>query len=116
MEDPLERASRDAERVRGWLATDDRDFLVRVYAAIVVEDPTIERSPTCAVVAPGDSPAWLGALPAQRGLTAARREHLVEMVRSAAASAADPRADRAQPGSTRRVVGEPGLEPGTSGI
>jgi hypothetical protein len=88
VEDPVQRASRDAERVRGWLATDDRDFLVRVYAAIVSEDPTIERSPTCAVVAPGDLAAWLEALPAQRGLTAARRDHLVEMVRTLAAASA----------------------------
>ena len=37
---PLDRASRDAERVRGWLASDDRDFVVRVYAAIVTDDKT----------------------------------------------------------------------------
>ena len=88
VEDPVQRASRDAERVRGWVAADDRDFLVRVYAAIVSDDPTIERSPTCAVVAPGDLAGWLEALPAQRGLTPARREHLVEMVRTLAAASA----------------------------
>ena len=88
VEDPVQRASRDAERVRGWIAADDRDFLVRVYAAIVSEDRTIERSPTCAVLAPGDLAGWLEALPVQRGLTAARREHLVEMVRRLAAASA----------------------------
>lgn len=86
VESPVQRASRDAERVRGWLATDDRDFLVRVYAAIVTDDPTIERSPSCAVVAPKDLAAWLEALPAQRGLTPERREHLVELVRELAAA------------------------------
>ena len=40
IEAPLDRASRDAERVRGWLSTHDRDFLVRVYAAVVTDDPT----------------------------------------------------------------------------
>jgi hypothetical protein len=85
IESPVQRASRDAERVRGWLATDDRDFLVRVYAAIVTDDPTVERSPACAVVAPKDLAGWLEALPAQRGLTPQRREHLVEMVRELAA-------------------------------
>ena len=30
IEGPLDRVSRDAERVRGWLATDDRDFLVQI--------------------------------------------------------------------------------------
>jgi hypothetical protein len=88
IEDPVQRASRDAERVRGWIAADDRDFLVRVYAAIVSDDPTIERSPTCAVLAPADLAGWLEALPAQRGLTIARREHLVDMVRTLAAASA----------------------------
>jgi hypothetical protein len=84
IESPVQRASRDAERVRGWLATDDRDFLVRVYAAIVTDDPTIERSPACAVVPTRDLAAWLEALPDQRGLTPQRREHLVELVRELA--------------------------------
>jgi hypothetical protein len=88
IESPVQRASRDAERVRGWLATDDRDFLVRVYAVVVSEDPTLERSATCAVVAPDDLAGWLEALPVQRGLTPERREHLVEMVRSLAAASA----------------------------
>jgi hypothetical protein len=86
IEDPVQRAGRDAERVRGWLATDDRDFLVRVYAAVVTDDPTIERSPDCAVVRTADLAAWLDALPAQRGLTPQRREHLVDMVRDLAAT------------------------------
>ena len=81
IEDPVQRASRDAERVRGWIAADDRDFLLRVYAAIVTSDTTVERSPTCAVLTPSALPGWLEALPAQRGLTLQRREHLVEMVR-----------------------------------
>ena len=52
VESPVQRAARDAERVRGWLATDDRDFLVRVYAVLVTGDATVERSPSCAVVPP----------------------------------------------------------------
>jgi hypothetical protein len=84
IEAPLDRASRDAERVRGWLATEDRDFLVRVYTAIVTEDRRVERTPTCAVVTPGALGGWLEALPVQRGLTAERRERLVELIRSVA--------------------------------
>ena len=86
IENPVQRASRDAERVRGWLASDDRDFLVRVYAAIVTDDPTIERSPDCAVVPTSELASWLEALPIQRGLTTTRREHLVELVRALAAA------------------------------
>ena len=85
IEDPIQRASRDAERVRGWLATDDRDFLVKVFAAVVTEDDRVERTPNCAVLRPDELSGWLAALPAQRGLTPARREHLVEMIRSIAA-------------------------------
>jgi hypothetical protein len=84
IEAPLDRASRDAERVRGWLSTDDRDFLVRVYAAIVTNDRRVERTPTCAVVTPDAFGAWLEALPVQRGLTATRRQWLVELIQSVA--------------------------------
>jgi hypothetical protein len=84
IEAPLDRASRDAERVRGWLSTHDRDFLVRVYAAIVTDDPRVERTPTCAVVAPADLAGWLEALPAQRGLSGERRESRVALIRSVA--------------------------------
>ena len=84
----MQRASRDAERVRSWLASNDRDFLVRVYAAVVSDDPTMERSPDCAVVPTAELASWLEALPVQRGLTSARREHLVELVRALAAGQA----------------------------
>ncbi len=82
IEDPVHRATRDAERVRSWLAMDDRDFLVRVYAAIVTTDATIQRSAECAVLAPEQLGGWLEALPEQRGLTPQRRERLEEMLRS----------------------------------
>ena len=84
VEPPVERATRDAERVRGWLGEDDRDFLVKVYATVVTRDTRVERSSTCAVVAPRELAAWLLALPAQRGLTPERRERLVAYLRAAA--------------------------------
>ncbi len=86
IEAPLDRASRDAERVRGWLSNDDRDFLVRVYAAIVSDDHRIDRTPNCAVVPPGQLAAWIAALPAQRGLTPGRRERIAELIASTAPS------------------------------
>ncbi len=85
IEDPIQRASRDAERVRGWIAAEDRDFVVRVYAAVVTEDERVDRSSTCAVVAPDELGAWLAALPPQRGLTPSRREHVIERIASLAA-------------------------------
>lgn len=82
IEGPLVRASRDAERVRGWLTADDRDFLVRVYAAVVTRDPSVARTPTCAVVAPDALATWLAGLPAQRGLTPSRLGRLGDLIRS----------------------------------
>jgi hypothetical protein len=86
IEPPLDRAARDAERVRGWLTVDDRDFLVRVYAAVVTDDPGVMRTPSCAVVASRDLGAWLAALPAQRGLTPSRMDRLMDLIRSVAGS------------------------------
>lgn len=82
IEPPVERASRDAERVRRWLGSYDRDFVVRVYAVIVTADTRVERTPTCAVVTAAELPEWLANLPPQRGLTPARREDLTELIRS----------------------------------
>jgi hypothetical protein len=76
MENPLEAANRDAERVRRWFTIADLDFVVRVYAAVIVSDGSIPRSVTCAVVMPDQLPGWIAALPAQRSLTPARRLRL----------------------------------------
>ena len=84
VEGPVDRAARDAERVKGWLATHDRDFVVRVYAAIISDDPRVDRSPACAVIPSAELAGWLEALPVQRGLTTERRERLVELIRSVA--------------------------------
>jgi hypothetical protein len=82
---PLDRLARDADRVRHWLAGGDLDFVVRVYAALVTDDPTIARSPLCAVIDAGQIPAWIEALPRQRSFSAGRRHHLLARVREAVA-------------------------------
>lgn len=79
MDDPLDAAMRDADRVRRWLASGDFDFVVRVYAALVVDDQSLARSPTCAVISTQQIPAWVVSLPRQRTLTAGRRERLLAM-------------------------------------
>lgn len=84
MESPLDRATRDAERVRQWLSHDDRDFLVKTYAAVVARaDASLTRSATCAVVTLEQVPAFIASLPAQRSLTASRREGILEQIRGA---------------------------------
>lgn len=82
MESPLDRAARDAERVRSWFTNDDRDFLVKVYAAVIAPDRSLERTASCAVITPGEIQAWITSLPAQRSLTPSRRESLTELLRN----------------------------------
>jgi hypothetical protein len=84
LEAPIERTARDAERLRRWIGAEERDFVVKVYAAFVTEDPTIYRTPACAVIGPNEVAAWLAALPPQRSLYDARREDLIERIRALA--------------------------------
>lgn len=83
-QNPMERASRDMERVRHWIAGEERDFVVKIYAAVVTTDEAVTRTPSCAVLQPDQIPAWLASLPPQRSLSADRREDLVARVRSIA--------------------------------
>ena len=83
LEDPLNRASRDADRVRRWLGHDDADFVVKVYAAVVGRAPTVARTPACAVLTPDQLETWIGGLPAQRTLTESRRQQMLDVVREA---------------------------------
>lgn len=84
LDNPLDRATRDSERVRRWLAHDDADFVVKTYAAVVGTDPTVDRTPGCAVLTPDQLGAWIAALPAQRSLTPGRIERMLDVVRDAA--------------------------------
>jgi hypothetical protein len=84
IENPLERAARDAERVRRWLGHDDADFVVKVYAAVIGPEPIVQRTTDCAVLAPDQLVAWIDALPPQRSLTEGRRQQVAETVRAAA--------------------------------
>jgi hypothetical protein len=83
IENPLERATRDADRVRSWLSSDETDHIVKVYAVVVGSDPRAERSASCAVIEPDEVAEWLSSLPTQASLDAGRRERLVRLIRSA---------------------------------
>jgi hypothetical protein len=72
IECPLQRAARDAERLRSHLGAEELDVVVRVQAAVIGDPAAVRRTESCAVVALADVPAWLAALPAQRGLSDAR--------------------------------------------
>lgn len=83
LEHPIDRATRDAERVRRWLAHEDHDHIVKVYAAVVGPEGSLTRTPECAVVTPAQLEAWLAALPPQRSLNADRRARIVDLLRAA---------------------------------
>lgn len=84
MENPLERAARDAERVRQWLSHDDRDFLVKTYAVVIAAaERGIARSAACAVVSAEQLPAFIASLPAQRSLSPSRLDAIADEVREA---------------------------------
>lgn len=80
---PLERASRDAERVRAWFDGDDADHVVKVYVAVVGTDPSLSRTPTCAYITPDQVGPWLASLQPQRSFDADRRERVIGLVRAA---------------------------------
>lgn len=84
IENPFHRAARDGERLRRHLEAEERDFVVRVHAAVIGPRGELERGDGCAVVAIDDVPAWLAALPAQRGLTPDRLAHLGEILEALA--------------------------------
>ena len=80
MENPLERAARDAERVRSWFGSADHDYVLKVFSALITNDPAITRTSTCAVITAEQVPGWLGSLPPARALNPDRRAELVEQI------------------------------------
>ncbi len=83
IDNPLERAAHDAERVRGWLSPDDADYVLKVYAAVVGTDRQAQRTPSCALIAPSQVAEWLSSLPPQKSLDRGRQDRIVREIRSA---------------------------------
>jgi hypothetical protein len=80
LENPLERVSRDVDRVRRWLAEDERDFLVKVYGALITTEADLARTPNCAVITSQQAADWVTSLPAQRTLTPGRLTQVITHV------------------------------------
>src|SRR5262245_13401354 len=83
IENPLERAGHDAERVRNWLSANDGEAGIKVYAAVVGVDAKVERTPACALIAPNQVAEWLSSLPPQKSFDTGRRERIVKEIRAA---------------------------------
>lgn len=80
IENPLDRAARDSERLRRWVRSLEEDFSPRVYAAVVADGHRVERTSEVAVLARDQIPAFLAALPPVRHMTPDRRTRLVELL------------------------------------
>jgi hypothetical protein len=83
IDSPLQRATRDSDRVRAWLSGDETEIVLKVYAAVVGDDPLVDRSASCAVLEPDQIVEWLASLPPQRSLDATRRDRILKLVRAA---------------------------------
>lgn len=83
IENPLDRAARDSERLRRWIRSLEEDFSPRVYAAVVGDGHRVERTNEVAVLTRDQIPAFLAALPPVRHMTPERRARLVEVLRQA---------------------------------
>lgn len=83
-ENPLEKTVRDAERIKRWVGSIERDYVVKVYSAVVSEDPTLARIPGCAVITTEQIPAWLASLPPARAMSPDRQSDLIEQIREIA--------------------------------
>src|SRR5262249_25589399 len=83
IENPLQLAANDADRVRPWLSRDDSARVTKVYAAVVGNAPRVARPPNVALIHPTQVAEWLQSLPPQKSFDAARRDSLVKQVRSA---------------------------------
>ncbi len=80
IDNPLRRAARDGERLRRHLEAEEREFVVRVQAAVLGDPAVVARIEGCAVVPLGDVPAFVAALPAQRALTPDRIAQVHEVL------------------------------------
>jgi hypothetical protein len=83
IENPLERAARDAEAVRRWLDSDEHGFVVKVYAAVIASSDSVAGSSTTAVVRIGQIPAFLDKLPPHRTFSSDHRRRVLDHIRSA---------------------------------
>jgi hypothetical protein len=50
---------------------------------VVGTDPNVQRSPSCALIAPSQVAEWLGSLPPQKSLDKGRTDRIVREIRAA---------------------------------
>jgi hypothetical protein len=83
IEHPLDRAARDAERLRHWISSEQESQALRVFAAVVSDGHELARTPEVAVVSRDQLASYLTSMPAARQMTRDRREEIIELLRTA---------------------------------
>ena len=81
IENPLDRAARDGERLRRWLGAHFEDFLPRITVAVVADDERVSRTAEVAVLSAAQLPRFLAAQPSVRQMTADRRARIETLLR-----------------------------------
>jgi hypothetical protein len=81
IENPVERAARDAERLRSWLGSAEESFAPRTYVAVIADGHQIERDGVVGVLDRQQLPGYLASMPPARQMTPDRRQRLIELLR-----------------------------------
>jgi hypothetical protein len=81
IENPLDRAARDGERLRRWLGAHFEDFLPRITVAVVADDERVSRTAEVAVLSAAQLPRFFAAQPVVRQMSADRRARIEALLR-----------------------------------
>ena len=81
IENPVERAARDAARLKNWLRSEGEDLSPRMYAAVIADGHEVERTNEVAVLTRDQIPAFLAAMPPINHMTRERRARITNLLR-----------------------------------
>jgi hypothetical protein len=81
IENPVERAARDAARLKNWLRSEEEDLSPRMYAAVIADGHEVERTNEVAVLTRDQIPAFLAAMPPIHHMTRERRARITNLLR-----------------------------------
>jgi hypothetical protein len=81
IENPVDRAARDAARLKNWLRSQEEDLSPRMYAAVVADGHDVERTNEVAVLTRDQIPGFLAAMPPIHHMTPERRARIANLLR-----------------------------------
>ncbi|HET7677734.1 MAG TPA: hypothetical protein VFK38_07755 [Candidatus Limnocylindrales bacterium] len=83
IENPLDRAARDADRLRSWLSSEVETFSSRVQAAVLADGHDLARTPEVAVITREQLAGFLAGLAPSRQMTPEQQARVIELLRGA---------------------------------